>query len=212
MSWKFSFEGSHPYLFHYSDVTWAVLCPKLPTTQPLIKTVFFRLTSKKHQRSAVLVLSEGGSLESGGFPQRASNAESVSMSRRHPWWRHQMETFSALLAFCAGNSPVPGEFPAQRPVTRSFGVFFDLCPNNRWVNNREAGDLRRHRAHYDVTVIIISNTVVIFPQRMQEGWSGAGRLSINVLWAWLHEPRHGDQAAMRLQVLLVLLCEVQNLQ
>ena len=37
-----------------------------------------------------------------------------------------METFSALLAICAGNSPVPGEFPAQRPVTRSFDVFFDL--------------------------------------------------------------------------------------
>ena len=48
-----------------------------------------------------------------------------------PWWRHQMETFSALLAICAGNSPVPGEFPAQRPVTRSFDVFFDLCPNKR---------------------------------------------------------------------------------
>ena len=43
-----------------------------------------------------------------------------------PWWRHQMETFSALLAICAGNSPAPGEFPtAQRSVTRSFDVFFD---------------------------------------------------------------------------------------
>ena len=41
------------------------------------------------------------------------------------WWRHQMETFSALLAICAGNSPVPGEFPALWPVTRSFDVFFD---------------------------------------------------------------------------------------
>ena len=37
----------------------------------------------------------------------------------------------ALLAICAGNSPVPGEFPAQRPVTRSFDVFFDLHPNKR---------------------------------------------------------------------------------
>ena len=37
-----------------------------------------------------------------------------------------METFSALLAIYAGNSPVAGEFPAQRPVTRSFDVFFDL--------------------------------------------------------------------------------------
>ena len=47
------------------------------------------------------------------------------------WWRHQMETFSALLAICAGNSPGTGEFPAQRPVTRSFDVFFDLRPNKR---------------------------------------------------------------------------------
>ena len=47
------------------------------------------------------------------------------------WWRHQMEIFSALLAICVGNSPVNGEFPAQRPVTRSFGVFFDLQMNER---------------------------------------------------------------------------------
>ena len=38
------------------------------------------------------------------------------------WWRQQMETFSALLALCEGNSPVTGEFSAQRPVTRSFDV------------------------------------------------------------------------------------------
>ena len=42
-----------------------------------------------------------------------------------------METFSALLDNCAGNSPVTGEFPAQRPVTRTFDVFFDL-----WLNKR----------------------------------------------------------------------------
>ena len=48
-----------------------------------------------------------------------------------PWWRHQMLTFSALLAICAGNSPVPGEFPVQRPVTRSFYVFSDLRLNKR---------------------------------------------------------------------------------
>ena len=47
------------------------------------------------------------------------------------WWRHQMETFSALLAICAGNSPVPGEFPAQRPAARSFDVSFDLRPHKR---------------------------------------------------------------------------------
>ena len=45
------------------------------------------------------------------------------------WWRHQMETFSALLALCAGNSPVTGDFPSQKPVTLSFDVFFDLRLN-----------------------------------------------------------------------------------
>ena len=42
-----------------------------------------------------------------------------------------MEAFSAILAFCAGNSPVTGEFPEQRPVTQSFDVFFDLGPSQQ---------------------------------------------------------------------------------
>ena len=50
---------------------------------------------------------------------------------RSTWWRHQMETFSVLLALCAGNSTVSGEFPSQRPVTRSFDVFFDLRLDKR---------------------------------------------------------------------------------
>ena len=61
----------------------------------------------------------------------AFSVPKVAFSGLLPWWRHQMETFSALLAICAGNSPVPGEFPIQRPVTRSFDVFFDLRSNKR---------------------------------------------------------------------------------
>ena len=64
--------------------------------------------------------------------------------------------FSALLALCAGNSPVTGKFPSQRPVTRSFDVFCDLRLINAWVNTPEAGDLRRHRAHYDLVVALES--------------------------------------------------------
>ena len=48
-----------------------------------------------------------------------------------------METFSALLSLCAGNPPVAGEFPTQRPVTRSFDVFFDLCLNKRYEINSQ---------------------------------------------------------------------------
>ena len=47
------------------------------------------------------------------------------------WWRHHMETFSALVALSAGNSPVTGGFPSQRPVARRFDVFFDLCLNKQ---------------------------------------------------------------------------------
>ena len=50
----------------------------------------------------------------------------------------------------------PGEFPAQRPVTRSFDVFFDLRLNKRLRKNREAGDLRRYRAHYDIIVMPVT--------------------------------------------------------
>ena len=72
------------------------------------------------------------------------------------WWRHQMERFSAQLAICAGNSPVPGEFPTQRPVTRSFDVYFDLRPNKRlskqswgWWFETLSCPLWRHRNELD---------------------------------------------------------------
>ena len=71
---------------------------------------------------------------------------------------HQMETFSALLSLCAGNSPVTCEFPEQK-----LWCFSLICAwINVWENNREAGDLRRHHAHYDVTVMC-STLGVIFP-------------------------------------------------
>ena len=70
-----------------------------------------------------------------------------------PWWSHQVEIFSALLAICVGNSPVTGDLPVQRRVTRRFGVFFICAWINGLSNNREAGDLRWHCAHYDVIVM-----------------------------------------------------------
>ena len=64
----------------------------------------------------------------GGKPYKCAHNYST---RLYTWWCHQMETFSALLALCAGNSPATGEFPTKRPVMRSFDVFFDLCLNKR---------------------------------------------------------------------------------
>ena len=65
--------------------------------------------------------------------------------RARPWWRHQMEAFSALLALCEGN-------PSHKGQWRGILMFSLICAwTNCWANNRCAGDLRRHRSHYDVT-------------------------------------------------------------
>ena len=64
-----------------------------------------------------------------------------------------MEKFSALLALCAGNSPVPVNSP-HKGQWRGALLFSLICAwINGWVNSRKAGDLRHHRAHYDVTVM-----------------------------------------------------------
>ena len=77
----------------------------------------------------------------------------IMMNSEWSWWRHQMETVSALLAICAGNSPVSGEFPAQRPVTRALMLSLIYARINSWVYNRKAGDLKRHPTHCDVIVM-----------------------------------------------------------
>ena len=78
------------------------------------------------------------------------SVRSLLMPWHHSWWR-QMESFSALLVFCAGNSPVTGEFTAKRPVTRSFNVFFNLRLNKQmskqsrgWWFETQSRSLWRH--------------------------------------------------------------------
>ena len=91
-----------------------------------------------------------------------------------PWWHHQMETFFALLALCVGNSPVTGELPTQRPVTRGLDFFSLICAwINGWVKNREAGDWRSYRAHYDVTVMLCRSTNEVIMKDMvnSESWT-----------------------------------------
>ena len=101
-----------------------------------------------------------GSGQASGNDTGSPHKLSVSTGPRDTWWRHQMETFSALLAFCAGNSPVTGEFSAQRPVTRSFDVFFDLRLNKRlskqswgWWFETPSRPLWRYRNGYNMNTV-----------------------------------------------------------
>ena len=58
-----------------------------------------------------------------------------------------------VTGFCAGNSPVTGEFPSDRQWCGALMFSLIYAWTKGWVNNQDAGDLRRHRAHYDVTVM-----------------------------------------------------------
>ena len=72
-------------------------------------------------------------------------------THKHTWWHHQMEPFSALLALYVGTFPQKGQW-------RVALMFSLICAwINDWTNNREAGDWRRHRGHYDVIVMMYKN-------------------------------------------------------
>ena len=69
-------------------------------------------------------------------------------------WRHQMETFSALLAFYEGNHRWP-VVSLTKGSDAELWCFLCAWTNGR-SNNRDAGGLRRHRSHYDVTVMMVN--------------------------------------------------------
>ena len=86
----------------------------------------------------------------------------------YAWWRHQMETSPRYWPFCAGNSPVTGKFPTQKPVTRSFDVFFHLCLNKQlskqswgWWFETPSHQLWRHCNSLAVTKDIDENSRVL---------------------------------------------------
>ena len=105
------------------------------------------------------------------------------------WWRHQMETFSALLSLCEGNSPATREFPSQRPVTSGLDVFFDLRLNKRlgkqsrrWWFKTLSHPLWRHC----IATWIFRCRVTL--------WSGREQRYLgNDREIWSVEPRHGKR-------------------
>ena len=108
---------------------------------------------------------------------------SLSLDIVYSWWHHQMETFSALLALWAGNLAVTGDFFSQMPVTRSFKFFFIS-----WANNQDAGDLRRHCAHYGAIVMFVDDIMIQMLGKRKHGdgwWLGAyfgSRASATRIW------------------------------
>ena len=110
-----------------------------------------------------------------------------------------METFPALLAICAGNSPVPGEFHTKGQW-RGALMFSLICARiNSWVNNGEAGDLRRHRDHYDV---IVSNYFTSGIIAGSDGYSQIGSKPF-VVKIWLKHPASAVQGLIKMHKLSI---------
>ena len=121
------------YICHYNDVTWALSRHKSTATLLFVQLCFYSLTAKKTPKLRATDLLYGYSpVTSWLSKQRISDVYNVTTS----WRPHVMMTslnwnmFRVTGSFC-GNSLVTGEFPSQRPVTRSFDVFFDLRLNKR---------------------------------------------------------------------------------
>ena len=116
-------KSHHDFPFHTSVLIGALVYHKALRTMCTFKEIsvriYYSLNKKKYIQRQILKL------------WRIWNRRKIRAS----WWRHQMETFPALLAICVGNSPVTGDFPAQRPVMRTFGVFFDLRLTN-WLSKQ----------------------------------------------------------------------------
>ena len=100
-----------------------------------------------------------------------------------------METFSELLALCAGNSPVTGEFPDEGQWCQFF-MFSLICAwTNGWVNNRDASDLRRHSAHY-VTVMLYHIKQSYSMRAMRTLWSATSSSPHDGVIKWKHFSRY----------------------
>ena len=112
----------------------------------------FGWRSKKTSKLRVTGLCAGNSPGTGEFPaQMASNAENVSIWWRHhgKTWRYQMEKNPCYWTFVREIHQSPVDFPHKG---QWHGALFSLICAwiHRWANNRDAGDLRRHCAHYDI--------------------------------------------------------------
>ena len=105
----------------------SAIVPQLIGISIVCSTACAGAHQRKHQSLASLAFAMGIQRSPVVSPHRGP----VTRQHQTTRWRHKMETFSTLLALCAGNPPIPGEFPAQRPVTRSSDVFFDLRLNKR---------------------------------------------------------------------------------
>ena len=103
-------------------------------------------------------------------------------------WKH----CSLYWPFVWGIHQSPMNSPHKGLWRGTLMCFFICAWTNGWVNNRDAGDLRRHRDHYDVTVMTcgtLERTAIVTSKAIVE-WNifrvqvglGAGLVDMYFIW------------------------------
>ena len=131
------------YDMHFITITWALNRLKTPTKWLLVNHVFHANNTKLSKLRKTVPSWRTNST----VTDRTSYAESAMLC---PWWRHQMKTFQRYWPFVRGShrSPVDSRHKGQWSGALMFSLICALT--NGWANSRDAGDLSRHRTHYDV--------------------------------------------------------------
>ena len=137
-----------------------IMAWRRPGDKPLSESMMVSLpthicVTRPHELTAMDTFSQNGKLHGNSNRQYVTFSEpsplitdqrGLSWATRHgtdtssqtlTWWRHQMEIFSALRAVCAGNSPVPGEFPLKGQWRGALMFSLIWVWIIGWVNNRE---------------------------------------------------------------------------
>ena len=98
------------------------------------------------------------------------------------WWRHQMETFFRVTgSLCAEIDQLPVNYPHKGQWRGALIFSLISAWTNGWVNKRDVGDLRRHRAHCDVTVMKIIDEIPS-KSRNTRGWRNWQQRLTTMAW------------------------------
>ena len=138
-------------VIHYDDVIMGAIASQITSLASVYSIVYSGTDQRKHQNSASLAFVGPVTWKMFPFDDVIMHVYITkiiscwtSVLKRHlqrhlllflAWWRHQMETFSALLADCEGNHRSSVDSPSQTPVTWSFDVVFDLRLN-KWLRKQ----------------------------------------------------------------------------
>ena len=108
--------------------------------------------------------------------------DKISYPCPKPWYRHRMETVSALPVLSEGNPPVIGRFPSPRAINAGLDVIFDISRNKRWNEQSSRRWVETLNAHCDVIVMLMLVLVTFFLHKMPLAWKYAESTECCFTW------------------------------